>query len=37
MRAVRMRVAALVVRNSTAALDPQRSAVVADGREHGKR
>jgi DNA-binding LacI/PurR family transcriptional regulator len=36
MRAVRMP-SQLVVRNSTAALDPQRSAVVADGREHGKR
>jgi DNA-binding LacI/PurR family transcriptional regulator len=33
-KAVRMR-AQLVVRNSTAALDPQRSAVAIDGRQHG--
>lgn len=33
---VRMR-AKLIVRNSTAALDPQRSAVAADGRQHSNR
>jgi len=34
-KAVRMQ-AQLVVRNSTAALDPQRSAVAIDGRQHGR-